>query len=67
MAGHFKKAGVGAVRVLREVRLESVEGYQVGQTLSVDLFQPGELVDVTGAPERPGLPGRHQAPRLDRR
>ena len=41
MAGHFKKAGVGAVRVLREVRLESVDGYQVGQTLSVDLFKPG--------------------------
>src|SRR5262245_50046584 len=29
MAGHFKKGGVGAVRVLREVRLESVDGYQV--------------------------------------
>ena len=48
MAGHFKKAGVGATRILREVRLESVEGYQVGQTIGVDLFQPGELVDVTG-------------------
>ena len=48
MAGHFKKAGVGAVRILRELRLESVDGYQVGQTLTVDLFKPGELVDVTG-------------------
>ena len=57
MAGHFKKAGVGAVRILREVRLESVDGYQVGQTLSVDLFKPGELVDVTGLRKGRGFQG----------
>lgn len=57
MAGHFKKAGVGAVRVLREVRLDSVEGYQVGQTLGVDLFQPGELVDVCGLTKGRGFQG----------
>jgi large subunit ribosomal protein L3 len=57
MAGHFKKAGVGAVRVLREVRLESVDGYQVGQTLTVDLFKPGELVDVTGLRKGRGFQG----------
>ena len=74
MAGHFKKAGVGAVRVLREVRLESVDGYQVGQTLSVDLFKPGELVDVTGLRKGRGFQGgikrhgwtrRRGQPRLD--
>jgi len=57
MAGHFKKAGVGASRVLREVRLESVDGYQVGQTLTVDLFKPGELVDVTGLRKGRGFQG----------
>src|SRR5262249_9059313 len=57
MAGHFKKGGVGAVRVLREVRLESVDGYQVGQTLTVDLFKPGELVDVTGVRKGRGFQG----------
>jgi large subunit ribosomal protein L3 len=57
MAGHFKKAGVGATRRLREVRLESVEGYQVGQTLDVDLFKPGELVDVTGVTKGQGFQG----------
>ena len=57
MAGHFKKAGVGATRILREVRLESVEGYQVGQTIGVDLFQPGELVDVTGLRKGRGFQG----------
>jgi large subunit ribosomal protein L3 len=57
MAGHFKKAGVGAVRVLREVRVESVDGYQVGQSLTVDLFKPGELVDVTGLRKGRGFQG----------
>src|SRR5262249_7269244 len=57
MAGHFKKAGVGAVRVLREVRIESADGYQVGQLLSVDLFKPGELVDVTGLRKGRGFQG----------
>jgi large subunit ribosomal protein L3 len=57
MAGHFKKANVAAARVVREVRLESIDGYQVGQTLAVDLFQPGELVDVTGVTKGRGFQG----------
>ncbi len=57
MAGHFKKANVGPTRVLREIRLESTEGYQVGQTLTVDLFKPGELVDVTGVTKGRGFQG----------
>jgi large subunit ribosomal protein L3 len=57
MTGHFKKAGVGAMRIVRELRLESVDGYQVGQTLTVDLFKPGELVDVTGLRKGRGFQG----------
>ena len=57
MAGHFKKAGVAAARVVREIRLESIDGYRVGQTLTVDLFQPGELVDVTGVTKGQGFQG----------
>jgi large subunit ribosomal protein L3 len=61
MAGHYRKAGVAApLRVLREVRLqksESVSGYTVGQTLTVDLFSPGELVDVVGVTKGKGFQG----------
>ena len=56
-AGHFKKAGLPAHRVLRELRLEKVDGYQVGQTLSVALFAPGELVDVSGVSKGKGFQG----------
>jgi len=57
VAGHFKKANVPTMRVLREMRLKSVEGYQVGQTLTVDVFKPGELVDVTGVTKGRGFQG----------
>src|SRR5215831_12663700 len=61
MAGHYKKAGVTApMRVLRETRLqktESVAAYEVGQTLTVELFSPGELVDVVGVTKGKGFQG----------
>ena len=57
LAGHFKRANVPAARVLREFRVESAAGYQVGQALSVELFKPGELVDVTGMTKGRGFQG----------
>ena len=61
MAGHFKKAGVATpMRMLREIRLqktENVAAYQVGQILSVELFSPGELVDVVGVSKGKGFQG----------
>jgi large subunit ribosomal protein L3 len=57
LAGHFRKANVAAARVLREFRVESTADYQVGQTLTVELFKPGELVDVTGVTKGQGFQG----------
>jgi large subunit ribosomal protein L3 len=60
MAGHFKKAGVPPVRVVREFRLEKsdmLQGYQVGQTVTAALFRPGELVDVVGVTKGKGFQG----------
>jgi large subunit ribosomal protein L3 len=61
MAGLYKKAGLpGAMRVLREIRLqktEAVSAYQVGQILTVDLFSPGEFVDVVGVTKGKGFAG----------
>ena len=59
-AGHFKKANVAPMRVMREIRLEKtekLEGYSVGQALTVDLFIPGELVDVVGESKGRGFQG----------
>lgn len=57
MAGHFKRANVPAARVLQELRLKTTEGYQVGQTLTVELFKAGELVDVSGVSKGRGFQG----------
>jgi large subunit ribosomal protein L3 len=59
-AGFFKKVNVAPLRVLREVRLEKtekVQSYAVGQTVTVDVFAPGELVDVVGITKGQGFQG----------
>lgn len=46
------------MRILREFKIDSVEGYQVGQELSVgDVFSPGDLVDVVGISKGRGFTG----------
>jgi large subunit ribosomal protein L3 len=59
MAGHFAKAGVEAGRGLWEFRLEQGEGEDmvVGAELSVDLFEAGQKVDVTGTTIGKGFSG----------
>ena len=59
-AGVFKKANLAPMRVVREIRLEKSEqvaGYQVGQTLTAELFTPGELVDVVAVTKGKGFQG----------
>lgn len=58
-AGHFAKAGVEAGRGLWEFRLKDGEGedLQVGGEIKVDVFQPGQKVDVTGTTKGKGFAG----------
>jgi len=49
--------GLPKLATLREFRVDSVDDYSVGQTLAVDLFAPGELVDVTGVSKGRGFAG----------
>jgi len=42
---------------VREFRMDSVDDYQVGQQLGVDLFAAGELVDVVGVSKGKGFAG----------
>ena len=59
MAGHFAKAGVAPGRGLWEFRLADGEGAEisVGAELTVDLFQAGQKVDVTGTTIGKGFAG----------
>ena len=57
MKGHFAKAGVAPVKFIREMRLETASEYNVGDTIGVDIFSAGELVDVTGTSKGKGFAG----------
>jgi large subunit ribosomal protein L3 len=56
--GHAAKAGLDyAPRTLKEFRVESVDGYEVGQELKVDQFQEGDKIKVTGTTKGRGFQG----------
>jgi large subunit ribosomal protein L3 len=42
---------------VREFRVDSVDGYEVGQSVDVSLFEAGDLVDVTGTSKGLGFAG----------
>jgi large subunit ribosomal protein L3 len=56
-AGHFASANVPAGRRLVELRLDSVDGFQVGQEIAVDILTVGEKVDVTAVSRGKGFAG----------
>ena len=56
-AGHFAKASVEAGLKLVELRLDSVDGYEIGQQIGVDVLASGELVDVTAVSKGKGFGG----------
>lgn len=54
--GHVKKANTTPKRFLKEIR--NMEGaYNLGDTISADIFVPGEIVDVTGTSKGKGFQG----------
>lgn len=55
--GHFKKAGVQPTRRLTEFRIASVDGFEVGNELTVAQFQTGDAVNVQGRPIGKGFMG----------
>ncbi|MGK7927684.1 MAG: 50S ribosomal protein L3 [Spirulina sp.] len=46
--GHLNKSGASPLRHLKEYRIEDTSSYELGQTLKVDIFEAGQLVDVSG-------------------
>jgi large subunit ribosomal protein L3 len=55
--GHFDKAGVDPGRRLVELRLDDTSDFEVGQQLTADLLQAGELVDATAVSKGKGFAG----------
>jgi len=56
--GHFQKAGAAPMRFVREVRVqEGGEDTKPGDSVKVDLFQPSDIVHVTGVSKGRGFAG----------
>jgi len=58
-AGHFAKAAVEAGHTLKEFRVaeELLANFKVGGKVGVDLFEVGQMVDVTGTSQGKGFSG----------
>ena len=58
-AGHYAKAGIQAGRGKSEFRVDAsvASQYQAGAALSVELFQVGQMVDVSGVTQGKGFAG----------
>jgi len=55
--GHFEKSGIEPKKYLKEMKVEDVSNYKVGQELKVDIFSVGEKVDVIGTSKGLGFQG----------
>ena len=55
--GHVKKANTTPKRFLKEIKGLDIANYEVGQVIGVDVFEAGELVDVTGTSKGKGFQG----------
>jgi large subunit ribosomal protein L3 len=55
--GQFKKRNLPPARHLREFRVDSIEGLEVGQSLNVSIFEKGRRVDIQGVTKGRGFAG----------
>jgi len=56
-AGHFAKANVEMGVLTREFTVADVSEYETGKELTVELFEAGQMVDVTGTSKGKGFAG----------
>jgi large subunit ribosomal protein L3 len=57
MAGHFAKAGVEPSAVLKEFRVDDAGEFEVGQTVTAEIFAQGDKVNVVGRIKGRGYAG----------
>lgn len=57
LIGHCKAAGQGVFQYLRELRVEEIDRFNVGDQLNADIFEAGDIIDVTGTSIGKGFQG----------
>ena len=56
-AGIFAKAGTTPKQIIREIQGDELSKFKVGESVNVDLFKAGEVVDVQGVTKGKGFSG----------
>ncbi|YAL83911.1 50S ribosomal protein L3 [Dermacoccaceae bacterium W4C1] len=57
LKGHFEKAGVTPRRHLVEVRTSDAAEYELGQEITAEAFEAGQVVDIVGTTKGKGFAG----------
>lgn len=57
MMGHFKKNDVAPKKTLKEFKFSDMDSFEVGNTLTVEIFEIGDKVDVVGTSKGKGTAG----------
>lgn len=57
MQGHFKKADVAPKKYLREFKLDDIDSLNTGDIVKADVFEVGDIVDVSGTSKGKGTAG----------
>jgi large subunit ribosomal protein L3 len=57
VVGHCKAAGSGVFSFFRELRIDNIDSYNVGDVINADVFAAGDLIDVTGTSIGKGFQG----------
>ena len=55
--GQFKKANVAPKKVLKELPIDDVNSYEIGQEINCSIFAEGDHVDVVGTSKGKGFAG----------
>lgn len=57
LKGHFAKAGAENARIVKEFKVENTSDYTLGAKVTVEVFENGDIVDVTGVSKGKGYQG----------
>ena len=57
LLGIFKKLNIPPKKLIRDIVKDSGKEYKVGDELKIDLFKPGDYVDITGISKGKGFQG----------
>lgn len=55
--GHFDKSEVEYKKYVKEIRVDNVDEFEIGQVISVDIFEAGDKIDISGTSKGKGTQG----------